>query len=60
VLLDLKLPRIDGLEVLNRIRAEQRTRLMPVVILTSSSEDGDLISAYHLEGPTATSANRSS
>ena len=48
VLLDLKLPRVDGLEVLQRIRAEQRTRLMPVVILTSSSEDGDLINAYHL------------
>jgi CheY-like chemotaxis protein len=48
VLLDLKLPRIDGLEVLNRIRAEERTRLVPVVILTSSSEDRDLINAYHL------------
>jgi two-component system, response regulator len=48
VLLDVKLPRIDGLEVLNRIRAEERTRLVPVVILTSSREDGDLTNAYRL------------
>jgi two-component system, response regulator len=48
VLLDLKLPRIDGLDVLKRIRAEERTRLVPVVILTSSSEDRDLINAYDL------------
>ena len=48
VLLDLKLPRVDGLDVLKRIRAEERTRRMPVVILTSSSEDGDLINGYDL------------
>jgi len=48
VLLDLKLPRIDGLDVLKRIRAEERTRRVPVVILTSSSEDDDLINGYHL------------
>ncbi|MGZ6692356.1 MAG: response regulator, partial [Solirubrobacteraceae bacterium] len=46
VLLDLKLPRVGGLEVLKRIRAEERTRRLPVVILTSSSEDGDLMNGY--------------
>jgi CheY-like chemotaxis protein len=46
VLLDLKLPRIGGLEVLKRIRTEERTRRVPVVILTSSSEEGDLIDGY--------------
>ena len=48
VLLDLKLPRIDGLEVLRRIRADDRTRLIPVVILTSSKEEQDLIDGYSL------------
>jgi two-component system response regulator len=48
VLLDLKLPRIDGLEVLRRIRAHDRTRLLPVVILTSSVEEQDLVSGYGL------------
>ncbi|HET7039891.1 MAG TPA: response regulator [Gemmatimonadales bacterium] len=48
VLLDLKLPRIDGLEVLKRLRADQRTRLLPVVILTSSREDRDVVDGYRL------------
>ena len=48
VLLDLHLPRIDGFEVLKRIRAQERTRRVPVVILTSSSEDADLINGYDL------------
>lgn len=48
VLLDLMLPRVDGFEVLKRIRAEERTRRIPVVILTSSSEDRDLINGYDL------------
>lgn len=48
VLLDLKLPKIDGLEVLRRIRADERTRFLPVVILTSSLEEQDLTSGYSL------------
>jgi len=48
VLLDLKLPRVDGLEVLRRLRADPRTRLLPVVILTSSKEERDLVSSYSL------------
>lgn len=48
VLLDLKLPKIDGIEVLRRIRGDVRTRLLPVVVLTSSREDRDVIDAYHL------------
>lgn len=48
VLLDLKLPKIDGLEVLRRIRAHERTRLLPVVILTSSNEEEDRIKGYSL------------
>jgi two-component system, response regulator len=48
VLLDLKLPRIDGLEVLKQIRLNQFTRLLPVVILTSSNHEQDLIKGYEL------------
>ena len=46
VLLDLKLPKVDGLEVLRRVRAEERMRSLPVVVLTSSREDRDLIDSY--------------
>lgn len=48
VLLDLKLPRIDGLEVLRRLRADERTRFLPVVVLTSSNEDQDVVNSYQL------------
>lgn len=48
VLLDLKLPKVDGLEVLRRVRADARTRLLPVVILTSSKEEQDLVNGYSL------------
>jgi two-component system response regulator len=48
VLLDLKLPRVDGLEVLRRIRSEVRTRLLPVVVLSSSDEERDVVVAYSL------------
>lgn len=48
VLLDLKLPRVDGLEVLQRMRADARTRFVPVVVLTSSREEQDILKSYTL------------
>ncbi len=48
VLLDLKLPRMDGLQVLERVRANPRTKMLPVVILTSSTEPRDLVGGYSL------------
>lgn len=48
ILLDLKLPRMDGLEVLKRMRADPRTALIPVVVLTTSSEEQDIIRSYSL------------
>ena len=52
VLLDLKLPRIMGIDVLRRLRAEERTELMPIVVLTSSSEESDRYQSY-VEGSNA-------
>jgi two-component system response regulator len=48
VLLDLNLPRLSGLEVLKRLRADERTRMLPVVVLTSSKEDEDILNSYSL------------
>jgi two-component system response regulator len=48
VLLDLKLPKVDGLEVLRRIRADDRTKLMPVVVLTASKQEEDVLKSYSL------------
>ena len=48
VLLDLKLPKVDGMGVLEQIRADERTKLMPVVVLSSSAEHSDLLKSYQL------------
>jgi two-component system response regulator len=48
ILLDLKLPKVDGLEVLRQLRADERTRLMPVVVMTSSRQESDVVEAYKL------------
>jgi two-component system response regulator len=48
ILLDLKLPKIDGMQVLKRVKSDERTRIIPVVLMTSSKEERDLVSGYNL------------
>jgi len=48
ILLDLRLPKVDGLEVLQRIKSDERTKLIPVVVMTSSTEDRDIVESYKL------------
>lgn len=48
ILLDLKLPKVDGLEVLKRVKSDERTRIIPVVVLTSSTQEQDIIASYNL------------
>jgi CheY-like chemotaxis protein len=48
VLLDLKMPKVDGIEVLRRLKAEESTRALPVVVMTSSNEERDVVESYRL------------
>jgi CheY-like chemotaxis protein len=59
ILLDLKLPKVNGLEVLSKLKADPRTVRIPVIVLTSSRQDSDLFACYRLGVKTAISSNRS-